>query len=129
MKINVKHKKNTYFLIRIIFIFFLLLIFNIVINQNISSAIEDEENKNIDSKKDIIEKQEESFGISSFLKNAKEYSSDEFKSLDFQNILNDAIKGNINNSKIFKIILNILRKRIKGKHKIGYFNSINNYYT
>lgn len=129
MKINVKHKKNTYFLIRIIFIFFLLLIFNIVINQNISSAIEDEENKNIDSKKDIIEKQEESFGISSFLKNAKEYSSDEFKSLDFQNILNDAIKGNINNSKIFKIILNILRKRIKVKYKIGYFNSINNYYT
>ena len=56
----------------------------------------------------ILADQKESFGISSFIKEAEKYSGDFFEDIKISDMLNGAISGKIDNNTIFKKILNIL---------------------
>lgn len=60
-----------------------------------------------------IESQQESFGVSSFIENSKKYTGEFFENIDINEILNSAIKGNIDNSTIYKKILNLLGTEVK----------------
>lgn len=66
---------------------------------------------NIDE--NTIESQQETFGISSFIEKSKEYSGEFFENIDISNILNSAIKGDIDNSTIYKRIFNLLGGEVK----------------
>lgn len=69
------------------------------------------------SQSEIIESQKDSVNISDFLEQAKKYTADVFKDTDYNDILNSAVTGNINNEKIGKSILNILGKETIGSIK------------
>lgn len=56
----------------------------------------------------IMQEQEKTFGIQSFIQNSKQYAGDFFNEIDIGQILNSAISGNVNNSTLYKRILNIL---------------------
>lgn len=59
----------------------------------------------------IIEQQEE-FKIQDFIKNAEKFTGEFFEDIDINKILNDAIKGEVDNSTLLKKILNILGKEV-----------------
>lgn len=60
-----------------------------------------------------IENQQESFGINSFIENSKKYTGEFFDDIDINKILSSAIKGEIDNSTIYKKILNLLGTEVK----------------
>lgn len=61
----------------------------------------------------IITEQQETFGINSFIEKSKAYSGEFFEDIDIHDILNSAIKGEVNNANIYKKILNILGKEVQ----------------
>ena len=61
----------------------------------------------------IVEEQKEMFGINSFIKNAKEYSGEFFAEIDLQEMLNSAIKGEMDNTSIYQKIFNLLGEEVK----------------
>ena len=61
---------------------------------------------------EMLEEQKENFGISSFVKEAEEYSGDFFESTSITDILNSAIKGKVDNSTILKRAINLFGKEI-----------------
>ena len=63
---------------------------------------------------EILESQQETLNISSFIEEAKKYSSNVYKDIDFNELFNSAITGNINNKTIINDILKILGKEIVG---------------
>ena len=63
---------------------------------------------------EILESQQETLNISSFIEEAKKYSSNVYKDIDFNELFNSAITGNINNKTIINNILKILGKEIVG---------------
>lgn len=63
---------------------------------------------------EILESQQETLNISSFIEEAKKYSSNVYKDIDFNELFNLAITGNINNKTIINNILKILDKEIVG---------------
>lgn len=87
--------------IRLILLFFIIII-------TISKSIFAVDNDSID--KETIKSQQETFGINSFIQNSKQYAGEFFEDIDVENILNSAIKGEIDNSSIYKKVLNILGK-------------------
>lgn len=60
-----------------------------------------------------ISNQEEMFGISSFIQNSKQYTGNFFDDIDIGEILNSAIKGEIDNTTIYKKILNKLGNEVQ----------------
>ena len=60
---------------------------------------------------ELISNQSNALGISSFIKEAESYKNDDF-SIDLNELLTSAIKGNINNASIGKKILNILFNQV-----------------
>lgn len=60
-----------------------------------------------------IKSQQETFGISSFIENAKKYSGEFFNDVDINDIFNSAIQGKIDNSNIYKKILKVLGKEVQ----------------
>ena len=64
------------------------------------------------SSKEMIQEQQEEFGIQDFLKSSKEYSGEIFDDIDMSEVLNDAINGKIDNAKIGKKILNLLGSEV-----------------
>lgn len=60
----------------------------------------------------ILEEQKESFGISDFINEAENYSGDFFEDINIQEMLNNAITGNIDNNTIYKKILSLLGKEV-----------------
>lgn len=60
-----------------------------------------------------ISNQEEIFGISSFIQNSKQYTGNFFDDIDIGEILNSAIKGEIDNTNIYKKILNKLGNEVQ----------------
>ena len=64
------------------------------------TAIADEE--------ETLEEQQEEFGISEFIKQADEYSGEFFEDMDMNEILENAIKGEVDNQTLFKKVLNLL---------------------
>ena len=82
----------------------ILLISIICIFQNVSLAKED----------DGIESQTEQYKIGDFLSSAENYAED----IDVKDLFNSAIKGNLDNSKILKYIVNILGDNLKDALKM-----------
>ena len=60
-----------------------------------------------------ISNQEEMFGISSFIQNSKQYTGNFFDDIDIGEILNSEIKGEIDNTTIYKKILNKLGNEVQ----------------
>lgn len=60
-----------------------------------------------------MKEQQETFGISSFIEKSKQYGGEFFEDIDIQNILNSSIKGEIDNSTIYKKILSLLGKEVQ----------------
>ena len=85
----------------------MILIFIIIFMTNDSSALE---NSSVDED-DIISSQKASLDIGGFISQAKKYTEDVFEDTDYNELLNSAIKGDINNEKFGKSILSIARKR------------------
>lgn len=83
---------------KILIIFMVIII--TILNQNVSYAEEKDEE---------LSNQQEQFKISDFLQSAKQYEqSDFFEGIDTSQILNNAIKGKIDNSTILKKVLNLI---------------------
>ncbi len=61
---------------------------------------------------EVIQEQQEELNISSFIKEAKKYTSDVFSKIDIGDVLNSAIKGNVDNSFIYKAILALIGKEV-----------------
>ena len=57
---------------------------------------------------EILEEQKESFGISSFIKEAEKYSGDFFEDISVSDMLNDAITGQIDNDTVWSKVLKLL---------------------
>ena len=88
----------------------LILLIALIVKTNIIQAAQ-ETNTSLDT--NTIINQEETFGISSFLTNAKQYTGEFFEDIDIDEILNSAIRGEVDNSKIYKKVLNVLGKEVK----------------
>lgn len=56
--------------------------------------------------------QQETFGINSFIKNAESYAGEFFDDIDINELLNSAIKGDIDNTTLYKKVFNLLGNEI-----------------
>lgn len=83
----------------------IMIVIVIVLKSNSSWCADLDEN--------TIASQEESFGINSFIENSKEYSGEFFENIDIGEILNSAIKGEVDNSSIYKKILSLLGTEVQ----------------
>lgn len=82
---------------KIIYVFILMAIFiNLIIP--ISIATEEE----------TLEEQQEEFGIGEFIEKTEEYSGEFFEGIDINEILDNAIKGQVDNQTILKKVLSLL---------------------
>ena len=82
---------------KIIYIFVFAIIF---INLMIPISIANEE--------ETLEEQQEEFGISEFIVEANTYSGEFFEDIDMNEILNNAIKGEVDNQTLFKKVLGLI---------------------
>ena len=62
------------------------------------------------STEETIQEQKSEFQIQDFIKNAKQYSGEFFENINIEDVLNDAIKGEVDNSTFLKRILNLTRQ-------------------
>lgn len=69
--------------------------------------------KTVKAEDNTITTQKETFGINSFIENSKQYTGEFFADADISEILNSAISGKVDNSKIYKKILNILGTEVQ----------------
>ncbi len=69
--------------------------------------------KTVKAENNTIATQKETFGINSFIENSKQYTGEFFADADISEILNSAISGKVDNSKIYKKILNILGTEVQ----------------
>ena len=60
------------------------------------------------NEEETLEEQQEEFGISEFIEEAQNYSGEFFEDIDMNEILNSAIKGEVDNQTFFQKILNLL---------------------
>ena len=86
-------------------------------------------NINYGSNEDIIESQEKQLNISNFIQEADKYTNEQFENIDIKNLLNSAIKGEIDNSVFYKNILNIFGLELTDTLKTLRYNCHNCYYT
>ena len=84
----------------------LILIIAIILKLNTSYCDDDVDNNTIESQQEI-------FGINSFIENSKKYTGEFFSDVNINDILNSAIQGKIDNSNMYKKILNLLGTEIK----------------
>lgn len=66
-----------------------------------------------DTNQETINGQQEEFGIKNFIQNSKEYTGEFFENIDINDILNNAIQGQVDNNTLFKRILNLLGKEVE----------------
>ncbi len=83
----------------------LILLFILILPNNVQAT------ENTLSQEDIIESQQESLGINSFIEEADKYTGDVYEDIDMGELFSSAITGNIDNETIFKSILKALRWR------------------
>ena len=67
----------------------------------------------VDIDENTIANQQENFGINSFIEKSKQYSGKFFEDIDINEILNSAIKGEVDNSSVYKKILNLLGSEVQ----------------
>lgn len=70
------------------------------------------------SQDEIIKSQKETLNITKFIEEAKKYTTQVFKEVDYGELLNSAITGNVDNELLGKSILNLLGKETLGSIKI-----------
>jgi len=95
---NVKIQKKIH---KILLLIILLIFFSI--NLSYSADLDEQ----------TIGEQQQTFGIQSFIENSKEYTGEFFNDIDIGDILNSAIKGEIDNSTIYKRILHVLGTEVE----------------
>lgn len=83
----------------------LILLFILILPNNVQAT------ENTLSQEDIIESQQESLGINSFIEEADKYTGNVYEDIDMGELFSSAITGNIDNETIFKSILKALRWR------------------
>ena len=64
-------------------------------------------NSSYASNEETMKEQQEEFKIQDFIKNAEQYTGEVFEDIDINELLNNAIKGEVDNSTLFKKILNL----------------------
>lgn len=62
---------------------------------------------------ETMKSQQDTFGITSFIENAKQYTGEFFEDINIKDVFNSAVKGEIDNSTIYKKILNLLGDEVK----------------
>lgn len=65
----------------------------------------------------MIKEEQETFGISDFVKETDKYTNDFFEDINISDVLNSAINGKVDNSNILKKILNLFGKEIVSSFK------------
>lgn len=63
------------------------------------------------TEEETITSQQDEFKIDEFITKSKEYSGEFFNEIDIQDLLNSAIKGEVDNTTIIKRIINLFRSR------------------
>lgn len=96
---------------RKIFILGVLMYILLLIPSSSSAFDNSNKDENTLNQDDIISSQKASLNVGEFISEAKKYTQDVFEDTDYNELLNSAIKGDIDNEKIGKSILNIARKR------------------
>lgn len=71
-----------------------------------------------DTEDDVINSQMDSFNISSFINEANKYSNEFLKDINIKDLLNDAIKGELNTNQLLKNIFPLLGNEIKDALKV-----------
>ena len=82
--------------LRIVILFFVIIILSVT--------------KIYASQDDMIKEQQEEFGIHNFLKSSEEYMGEFFEDVDVNDILQDAMKGEVDNGSLAKRFLSLLGK-------------------
>ena len=62
---------------------------------------------------EILESQKESLNISNFIEQANKFTGKVFEDIDVEDLLNSAIKGNVDNSTILKKILGLFGNEVR----------------
>lgn len=75
-------------------------------------------NISIATQEEIIQSQSETLNIKGFVAEANKYTKEVFSDIDAENLLSNAIRGEIDNKKIIDNVLNIFGKEVKGTLKI-----------
>ena len=83
----------------IIYIITILQIIFMPISKSVSQNEESTEGQGIN---ETIEEQQNEFGINDFIEEAQNYSGEFFQGIDIGEILNSAIKGEVDNQTIFQ---------------------------
>lgn len=71
-----------------------------------------------DTEDEVINSQMDSFNISNFIDEANKYSNDVLKDIDIQELLNNAIKGELDTNQLLKNIFPLLGTEIKESLKV-----------
>ena len=71
-----------------------------------------------DTEDDVINSQMDSFNISCFINEANKYSNEILKDINIKDLLNDAIKGELNTNQLLKNIFPLLGNEIKDALKV-----------
>lgn len=70
------------------------------------------ENEEAVSQEEILKSQQDSLGISSFVKEAQKYTQNTFEDIDINELFTQAITGKVDNSTIMKSIIHIIGKEV-----------------
>ena len=97
---------------KILYIFIIMIIFlNIIAPSSIGTEEENIKKQIVgteSTEEETMEEQQEEFEISDFIEKADEYSGEFFEDIDLNEILENAIKGEVDNQTLFQKILSLL---------------------
>lgn len=71
-----------------------------------------------ETEEEIMKSTQEQFNISQFIKETERYTGEFFEDMDITEMLNEAVKGNIDNQTIYKKILKLLGSEVSSSLKI-----------
>ena len=98
----------------IIIILFIFMIPNMVF----AESTEDSETENVQTDEEIMDSIQEEFNISDFIEEAEKYTGDFLDDMSITDILNSAIKGEIDNQTFYQKVLKILGSEVNSSLKI-----------
>ena len=87
-------------------------------NMALAESAEDNESENNQTDEEIMSSTQEQFNISDFVKEAEKYTGDFLEDMSISDILNSAIKGEIDNQTFYQKILKILGSEVSSSLKI-----------
>ena len=65
------------------------------------------------TEEELLQEQQETFGIASFIENTKKYTGSFFEGVDIDGMFQSALKGKIDNGQIYTRILNLLGTEVQ----------------